>query len=59
MLRIHGGLEFLQIFMYERVGPYGDPYMISDFEPSSTEEFSGEVRFFKKLIEIRIKKFIL
>ena len=58
-LRIHAGLELLPIFMYERVGPYGDPYMISDFEPSSTEEFSGEVRFFKKLIEIRIKKFIL
>ena len=48
---------FLPQSVYGGGRAYGNPYIFSDFEPSSREESSGNMRFFQKLLKIEKKNF--
>ena len=43
---------FMLQSVYRGGSAYGNPYMFSDFEPSSREEFSGNMRFSQKFLKI-------
>ena len=51
-LRIHGSIPDMRDNLHDQGSAVIDPYMVSDFEPSSIKEFSGSMRFSVKISEI-------
>ena len=43
-LRIHGSIPDMRDNLHDQGSTIIDPYIVSDFEPSSIKEFSGAMR---------------